>query len=334
MELKEETSATVPAGTPAVAAGPSPNGKVKRPRRVKERNTGGWLPYGLVLPSALVMFLVLGVPIYTMVRFSLSRYDLQDILKHVPHYWGLTNFSTLFHDSLFWSATWKTYVFMAACVLLTVVPGLFVALLFTKLSTWVRLLLTTGLVFVWAMPVLVYVNIFKFLTDREFGVLNYVFFKLGLQSELLHKWTDSTWQGYLLVVLMIAWVGLPFIAITTYAALSQVPQELVEAARVDGATGFRTFFAITLPVLKPTLMILVTLSIIWDFGVFVQLYALFESGAIPEAYWILPIYVYQNAVALGHYGLGAAASLMFVVFTAPFGIVYARQLLRQQSDFA
>jgi N,N'-diacetylchitobiose transport system permease protein len=332
VELKEKSSTSFPTATPA--AGTSLNGRSPRRQKHKERNTGGWLPYGLIFPSLVVMFLVLGVPIYTMFRFSVSRYDLEDILRHTPHYWGLKNFSTLFNDPVFWSATWKTYVFMAACVLLTVLPGVLVALLFVKLSNWVRLTLTAALVFVWAMPVLVYLNIFKFLTARDYGVINYVLFKVGLSDQLVHKWTDHTVQGYFLAVMMIAWVGIPFIAITTYAALSQVPQELVEAARVDGASGARTFWAITFPVLKPTLSILVTLSIIWDFGVFVQLYALFEEGAIPQAYWILPIYVYQNAVALGHYGLGAAASLMFVVFTAPFAVVYARQLLRQQSDFA
>jgi N,N'-diacetylchitobiose transport system permease protein len=333
MELKEKPSTSFPAATPAVG-GPSLDGRATRRRKRREGNTGGLLPYGMILPSLVVIVLVLGVPIYTMFRFSLSRYDLQDILRHTPHFWGLKNFSMLFHDPVFWSSTWKTYAFMAACVILTVFPGILVALLFLKISNWVRLVLTASLVFVWAMPVLVYLNIFKFLTARDYGVANYVLYHLHLQPTLIHKWTDQTWQGYFLAVLMVAWAGVPFIAITTYAALSQVPQELIEAARVDGASGSRTFWSITLPVLKPTLLILVTLSIIWDFGVFVQLYALFEEGAIPQAYWILPIYVYENAVALGHYGLGAAASLMFVIFTAPFAIVYARQLLKQQSDFA
>lgn len=328
MELNDEPSATVSAAPLTAAADASANG-VARPDRVEERARGGWLPYGLVAPSAIVLALVLGVSLYALARFSLSRYDGPD-----PHLWGLKSFSTLFHDPLFWSSTWRTYVFVAACVLFTVVPGMLVALLFLKVSDWVRLLLTTGLVFVWAMPVLVYVNIFKLVTDRQFGVLNYVLWKLGIQHDLAHAWTGRTWQGYLLVVLMIAWVGLPFVAITTYAALSQVPQELIEAAHVDGASGVRTFWSIVLPMLKPTLTILATVSIVWDFGVFVQLYALFDAGAIPTRYWILPIYVYKTAFAQGHYGLGAAASLVFVLLTAPFCIVYARQLLRRPSGFA
>jgi N,N'-diacetylchitobiose transport system permease protein len=215
-----------------------------------------------------------------------------------------------------------------------VLPGILIALLFTKISSWARLILTTGLVFAWSMPALVYVNIFEFTTDRNFGVFNYVLYKLGIQHELVHKWTDSTWQGYGLFIYMIAWVSIPFVAITVYAALSQVPQELLEAATVDGATGWRQFWSITLPVLKPTLAIVTTLSIIWDFSIFVQIYAFFFGGTIPDVFKILPLYVFEQAFGKGDYGMGAAASMMFVLFMIPVAVFYTRQQLRQQSDFS
>ena len=98
-------------------------------------------------------------------------------------YIGLKNFDTLVHDPLFWKATYRNVFFMVGCVFFTVVPGVLIALLFTKISNWARLLLTTGLVFAWSMPALVYVNIFEFTTDRNFGVFNYIFYKLGIQHE-------------------------------------------------------------------------------------------------------------------------------------------------------
>jgi N,N'-diacetylchitobiose transport system permease protein len=332
MELKEKPSTSFPAATPAVAGGASLKGKA--PRRVREKNTGGLLPYGLVLPSLTVIVLVLGVPLYLMVKFALSKYTVFQFFTGGAQYIGLKNFHTLVNDPLFWKATYRNVFFMVGCVFFTVIPGILIALLFTKISTWARLVLTTGLVFAWSMPALVYVNIFEFTTDRNFGVFNYLLYKLGLHEGLVHKWTDSTWEGYGLFIYMIAWVSIPFVAITIYAALSQVPQELLEAATVDGATGWRQFWSITVPVLKPTLAIVTTLSIIWDFSIFVQIYAFFFGGAIPEAFQILPLYVYQQAFGKGDYGLGAAASMMFVLFMVPIAVFYTRQQLRQQSHFS
>jgi N,N'-diacetylchitobiose transport system permease protein len=337
MELKEEPSTSFPAATHQVAAGAS-NGKSRpslfRRRKRREHNTGGPAPYVLVLPSLAIIILVLGVPLYLMGKFALSKYTVFQFFTGGAQYIGLKNFDTLVHDPLFWKATYRNVFFMVGCVFFTVLPGLLIALLFTKISNWARLILTTGLVFAWSMPALVYVNIFEFTTDRNFGVFNYIFYKLGIQHDLVHKWTDSTWQGYGLFIGMIAWVSIPFVAITLYAALSQVPQELLEAATVDGASGWRSFWAITLPVLKPALVIVTTLSVIWDFTIFVQIYAFFFGGAIPDVFQILPIYVYQLAFGKGDYGLGAAASTMFILFMIPIAIFYTRQQLRQQSDFA
>jgi N,N'-diacetylchitobiose transport system permease protein len=336
MELKETPSTSFPAATLQDSAGAS-NGKLRpnffKRRKRRERNTGGVLPYGLILPSVAVIVVVLGVPIYLMGKFSLSDYGVFQFFTG-PKYVGLKNFRTLVHDSLFWKATYRNVLFMFGCVFFTVVPGVLVALLFTKISNWARLLLTVGLVCVWSMPALVYTSIFQFMTARDYGVMNYLFYHLGLQKSIVHNWTDNPWQGYALFIYMVSWVSIPFVAITVYAALSQVPPELVEAATVDGASGFRTFRSITLPWLKPTLVIVTTLSVIWDFTIFVQIFAFFSGGLLPDVYQILPIYTWEQAFAKSQYGLGAAASLMFVVFMIPIAIFYTRQQLRQSSDFS
>src|SRR4051794_39752503 len=217
MELKEKASASFPAATHAVAAGASTKRRPRLRRTSKERNTGGITPYGLILPTVAVIVLLLAVPLYLMVKFSLSKYTVFQFFTGGAQYIGLKNFHTLVSDPLFWKATYRNVLFMAGCVFFTVVPRLLIAILFTKISNWARLLLTVGLVFSWSMPPLVYVNIFEFTTDRNFGVFNYLLYHLGLQDSLVHKWTDSTWQGYGLFIFMVAWASIPFVAITVYA---------------------------------------------------------------------------------------------------------------------
>jgi len=106
MELKENPSTSFPADTSAVAGGASLNGKAPRLRRKpKQQNTGGFLPYGLVLPSFAVVVLFLGVPVYLMVKFALSKYTVFQFFTGGAQYIGLKNFDTLVHDPLFWKAT-------------------------------------------------------------------------------------------------------------------------------------------------------------------------------------------------------------------------------------
>ena len=141
-----------------------------------------------------------------------------------------------------------------------------------------RLLITAALVLVWSMPPVVAVQVWLWMTNSQNGILNYVLTELHLGNYFQHNWYQSTLSQYLMVTTLIVWGALPFVAITVYAALSQVPHELVEAAQIDGARAWRVLKDVTLPVIKPVLLILTSLSIIWDFGVFTQPYLLIGPG--------------------------------------------------------
>ena len=112
--------------------------------------------------------------------------------------------------------------------------------------------------------------------------------------------------------MLIVWGALPFVVITLYAGLAQVPHDLVEAAEVDGARPWRVFRDITLPILRPILLILTSLSIIWDFGVFTQPYLLIGQSKITPGNYLMSIYLFEEGYFKSDFGRGAAISILML----------------------
>jgi N,N'-diacetylchitobiose transport system permease protein len=286
------------------------------------------VPYLLIVPVIAVLAGLLGYPIYYLVRLSLQKYDLFALIAHHGTYVGLDNYRTVLHDPVFWHTLVRTVVFTAANVGLTMVLGILLALLLVRLSTWVRLLLTTGLVLVWAMPPVVAVQVWSWMTNSENGVLNYILTELHLGNYFGHDWYTTPFWQLTMVTTLIVWEALPFVAITLYAALSQVPHELVEAAEIDGARSWRVFKDVTMPVILPILLILTSLSILWDFGVFTQPFLLIGAGHIVPANYLMGIYVYEKGYAGTDFGVGAAISILMLLIVAALSVVYVRRMLK------
>ena len=125
--------------------------------------------------------------------------------------------------------------------------------------------MTVVMMFVWAMPQLVSTQVFKWLVDADFGVVNWLIDQIPGVNFTSHSWFVDPRQGWTVIGALVLWGAIPFLAITLYAGLTQVPRELVEAATVDGASGWQVFRSVTLPILRPLLSIVTTLSVIWDF---------------------------------------------------------------------
>jgi N,N'-diacetylchitobiose transport system permease protein len=284
-------------------------------------------PYGLILPVAAAIGLLLGYPIYKLIRISFERYGLFELIQHQGHWIGLDNYRSVLGDHVFWDTVVRTIVFTVVNVGLTIVLGTLLALLLPKISRWVRILLTTGLVLVWAMPVVVAVQVFYWMTNFENGVLNYLAAELHLVGAS-HDWYATPTSSLAMVTLLIVWGALPFIVISVYAGLAQVPHELVEAAKVDGAGPLRIFRDVTFPVLKPILLILTSLSIIWDFGVFAQPYLLIGASHIDATNYLMGVYVFIKGYADHNFGLGATISLLMLLMVAALSVPYVRQMVK------
>ncbi len=286
------------------------------------------MPYLLILPAVAVLVAVLGYPIYYLVKLSLEKYDLASLISHHGTYAGLYNYRLVLHDTVFWHTLLRTIVFTIVNVSLTMVLGMLFALLLVRVSTWVRLLLTAGLVLVWAMPPVVAVQVWSWMTNIQNGVLNYILTELHVGNYFQHNWYATPTSQLAMVTSLIVWGAIPFVTITIYAALSQVPHELVEAAEIDGARAWRVYKDVTLPVLMPVLLILTSLSIIWDFGVFTQPYLLIGSGQQNTSNYLMSVYLYIEGFGKSQFGIGAAISIIMLVIVALMSVVYVRRMLR------
>jgi N,N'-diacetylchitobiose transport system permease protein len=284
-------------------------------------------PYTLVLPAFAVIVAVLGYPLYQLVVLSFQQYGLFELIAHKGTWIGLENYSQILHDREFWRVLLRTIVFTAVTVSLTMVLGTLIALLLTKLGGFMRLLITTGLVLVWAMPPVVSVNIWTWMVDYEFGVANWTLSRLGLDYFDHHDWFVNPLEGFAVIGAIVVWGAIPFVAITLYAGLTQVPRDLVEAASIDGSNAFRIFRDITLPILKPIFVILTSLSVIWNFQVFSQIWII--RNARPESdYFLMSIYSFVTSFSISQYGLGSAIALVMVVVMLVVTFVYIRQMVR------
>jgi N,N'-diacetylchitobiose transport system permease protein len=288
----------------------------------------GSVPYLLISPVVFILVAVLAYPIYYLVRISLERFQLFDLIRGYGVYIGLDNFRSVLHDPIFSHTLVRTIVFTAVNVSLTIVGGTLIALLLKRLWTAVRILLTVGLILVWAMPPVVAVQVWIWMTNVQNGVLNYILTTLHVGNYDGHNWFGGPISSLAVATTLIVWGALPFVVITVYAALSQVPHELVEAAEIDGARSWRVFKDVTMPVIAPILYLLTCLSILWDFGVFTQVYLLIQQPAIVPANYVMGVYLFEEAYIKNDYGRGAAISILMLVIVAAMSVFYVRRMVR------
>jgi N,N'-diacetylchitobiose transport system permease protein len=311
----------------AVAVEPAGAPPRQRPHLWRRRLTHGAGPYALVAPTTLVIGAVLAYPIFFLVRLSFEKYGLEDLIAHKGRWIGVDNYTQIFHDAEFWRVLLRTVVFTTVTVGLTMVLGTLIALLLARLGSFMRFLLATGLVLAWAMPVVVAAQVWSWMVDFEFGVLNWTLAELHLGDFSHHDWFANPIEGFAVITALIVWGAIPFVAITLYAGLSQLPHELIEAASIDGASAWRVFRDVTLPLLKPIFLILTSLSIIWDFQVFNQVWLMLSLHPTPD-YFLMSIYAYTQAFGVSEYGLGAAIAVVMVAVLFCITFVYVRQMVR------
>jgi N,N'-diacetylchitobiose transport system permease protein len=258
---------------------------------------------------------------------SFEKYGLFELIRHKGRWVGTANYATIFHDGEFWRVVLRTFAFTAVCVSLTMVLGTAIALLLLQVSRWMRIALTSTLVLVWSVPVIVAVNIWRFMVDYQFGVANWTLTKLHIADYARHDWFANPWTGFGVFTALIVWGAIPFVTITVYAGLAQVPQELLEAAAIDGARPWAVFREVTLPLLMPIFVILTSLSIIWDFQVFQQIWVMLDSRPSSD-YYTMAIYAFHQSFQISEYGLGAAIAVVMVAFMFMATLLYLRQMLK------
>ncbi|MGW9026368.1 carbohydrate ABC transporter permease [Streptomyces sp. NPDC055722] len=316
------THAKVPPPRPA-----PPPGIPAKPRGQRTPR-GTATPWALLGPCLLILALVMGYPLVRLVTLSFQKFGQSQLWGFQPaESVGFANFSQVLGDSEFWAVVVRTIVFAAGSVIFTMVLGMLIALLLQRVSGWVKTMVNIVLVASWGMPIIVATTVFKWLFDSDYGILNALLSKLPGVELIGHNWFASGPQGLAVIMLLVVWGAVPFVVITLSAGLTQVPKELEEAARLDGATGWGVFRHVTLPILKPIIVMLTTLSVIWDMGVFPQVFVMRNGHPEPE-FQLLQTYSYDRAFVVNDYAQGSAIALLTVLLLLGVVAVYMRQMLK------
>jgi ABC-type sugar transport system permease subunit len=292
-------------------------------------------PYVLLLPSTVAIGLLLFWPTVQIAEFSLQNYGLPQVTGVAPTQWvGGANFGAILSDSEFWLSLRISLIFAAVVVPLTLLTGTLVGLLLNRLGPKMSAFVSSTAMLAWATPAVSASVIFIWLTDPDGGVVDWALSKMpswlgGGAHWAGFSWTNAPLPAYTLLTALVVWQGFPFVAVAVLAGLKTIPAELHEAARVDGGGPWRIFWRVTYPLLKPIFLVLLLLSIIWDFGVFTQAYLVTgELGNRDE--YNLGIYAYDRAFTMPpSYGIGSALALILTVILLIITIGYVRASVRQ-----
>ena len=294
-----------------------------------DRARASSLPYLLITPAVLALCLALGYPLVRQVLLSFQEFGLAQQFGRPPEWIGLANYRELLADAYLWRVTARTIVFCLVNAAITMLLGVGLALVMRAMSNPVRLVTQTGLLLAWAMPVVASLTVWQWLFDTQYGVVNYVLSSLGGDFQG-HGWLLRPLSFFFVATVIVVWMSVPFVAFTIYAALTQLSEELVEAAEIDGASPAQRLRHVILPSIRPVLLVVGLLQIIWDLRVFTQIYILQEAGGSARATNLLGTYIYRLGIGGGDFGTSAAVAVFMLALTVVLTAPYVRAMLRQE----
>jgi multiple sugar transport system permease protein len=224
---------------------------------------------------------------------------------------GLKNFIKLWNDQIFRRTAQNTILYTIAATILKLGLGMIVALLLNQLIGFKRII-RASMLLPWIVPTILSALAWKWMFDPTFSVISFFLFHLGITSKQI-SWLGGPVLSLTSVIIVNAWRGMPFFAITLLAGLQTITPTLYEAAAIDGASGWQRFWYVTWPLLMPVTMVVVLFSVIMTFADFQLVYILTGGGPANSTH-LFATYAYQIGIATGKISEGAAVSLAMFPF--------------------
>lgn len=277
----------------------------------------------LLGPALLALLVVFVYPAIVLVWTSMLR-----IQGTVAEFAPLYNYIQMFTDSAFWNAVGNTLVYSFSSLFLSIFAGLILALALDKvINRRVRTVYTTLILLSWAVPLSVVGVTWRWMFNGQIGVVNRILIDMGV-FESTYSFLGHSLSAMILVILADTWSRIPFVTVILLAGLQSIPQEMYDAAKVDGATTFQTFRHITLPYLRPSLFVAALITWMFAWRAFAIPFTT-TSGGPGNATTMLSIYIQRFGVELFDYGLASAVSVFLVAVTLVVAAVYVNVILER-----
>ncbi len=274
-----------------------------------------------VLPALVYMALFFGYPLVRNVLMSFQHYTPKTYFTGEAPFNGLDNWRAVFSDELFAHSLWHTAVFTIGSLAGQFTLGLALAVFFSRrfrLSGTIRAVLLLP----WLVPMVVSAVVWRRILDQDHGILNSALQALGLTDSGV-PWLSSPSVALLSAILVNIWIGIPFNMVILYGGLQEIPRELYEAASLDGASPWRTFRSITLPLLRPVVTVVLVLGFMSTVKILDLILAL-TSGGPADSTQTLGTVTYQLSFLQLDFGQGAVVGNVLILISAVFAVLYLR----------
>ena len=286
-------------------------------------------PHLLLIPAIVIMVLGMGYPMIWQVVTSFQKYGLQQQFGKPAPFVGLDNYVKLATDPQLWLVVGKSLAFCLITAALTLAIGTLLALLMSAVSKPARLILQVALLLAWSMPVVSAMTVWIWLFDRRRGAINYVLDMIPGVEMNRFDWLSTPLTFLLVACIIVVWMSVPFVSFSVYAGLTQVSDEVMEAAQLDGANGWQRFWGVILPMIRPVIAIVLLLQLIWDLRVFTQIKLLQDAGSKSGDYDLLGTYIYKLGTSAQDFGMASAVSILVLGITIALSWFYIRSLLKE-----
>jgi multiple sugar transport system permease protein len=280
------------------------------------------LGIALLLPAVFLFACLILYPFLNSIWLSLNRINTMTLSATFV---GLANYREILSSPEFWQSLMTTFIWTIGSLILQIGLGVAVALMLHQ-KLWFRSLARGLVLFPYLLPMVVAVLVWKWLFNDLYGIVNHLLMSAGIVNMPI-DWLGSIPNAMISTILIGGWKYFPFVVLAVLARLQTIPEQLYEAARVDGASMIARFFDITLPQLRDVLAIVILLRAIWDFKEFDLIYMLTGGGPVASTE-TLPLLVYKQAFPLMQMGKAAATAILMMAVMSLFMVLYFRMRRR------
>jgi len=297
--------------------------------RVRPRaRSGQWAAWAFLAPIVIYLVAFYAWPLYRNLDLSLRHYTVRSFVRGGAEFSGLDNYRTVVENPTFGPALWHTVVFTAVSLVFQFSIGMALAVFFSRhfrLSATLRALFLVP----WLLPLIVSASTWSWMLNSDSGIVNTALKAVGADPV---NWLTSPRWALLSVIIANVWIGIPFNLVVLYSGLQAIPQDLYEAAALDGASGWQRFRRVTFPLLRPVSAITILLGSVYTLKVF-DLVWIMTKGGPTDASTTFATWSYRLGFGnlLPQFGPGAAVGNLLIVLALLAGLLYIRLQRRQET---